>query len=101
MTGFCSLYGSVSGSPQPSCQSALAVVSAWRGLFSSALSPVPLREGGKRQREARYHMVISGYLGHQSTQFRLSASELLLFVSVVLVLINALYGIPNCDDLVS
>ena len=48
-----------------------------------------------------YHMVISGYLDHQSTQFRLSASELLLFVSVVLVLINALYGIPNCDDLVS
>ncbi len=48
-----------------------------------------------------YHMVISGYLDHQSTQFRFSASELLLFVSVVLVLINALYGIPNCDDLVS
>ena len=48
-----------------------------------------------------YHMVISGYLDHQSTQFRLSASELLLFVSVVLVLINALYGIPNYDDLVS
>ena len=48
-----------------------------------------------------YHMVISGYLDHQSTQFRLSASELLLFVSVVLVLINALYGITNCDDLVS
>ena len=46
-------------------------------------------------------MVISGYLNHQSTQFRLSASELLLFVSVVLVLINALYGIPNYDDLVS
>ena len=45
-------------------------------------------------------MVISGYLDHQSTQFRLSASELLLFVSVVLVLINARYGIPNCDDLV-
>ena len=43
----------------------------------------------------------SAYLDHQSTQFRLSASELLLFVSVVLVLINALYGIPNCDDLVS
>ena len=42
-------------------------------------------------------MVISGYLDHQSTQFRLSASELLLFVSVVLVLINAL----NCNDLVS
>ena len=36
-------------------------------------------------------MVISGYLDHQSTQFRLSASELLLFVSVVLVLISALY----------
>ena len=35
------------------------------------------------------------------TVFRLSASELLLFVSVVLVLMNALYGIPNCDDLVS
>ena len=47
------------------------------------------------------HMVISGYLDHPRTQFRLSASELLLFVSVVLVLINALYGIPNCDDLVS
>ena len=46
-------------------------------------------------------MVISGYLDHQSTQFRLSASELLLFVSVVLVLINALHGIPNCNDLVS
>ena len=28
-----------------------------------------------------YHMVISGYLDHQSAQFRLSASELLLFVS--------------------
>ena len=48
-----------------------------------------------------YHMVISGYLDHQSTQFRLPASELLLFVSVVLVLIHAPYGIPNCDDLVS
>ena len=35
-----------------------------------------------------YHMVISGYLDHQSTQFRLSASELLLFVSVVLVLMK-------------
>ena len=46
-------------------------------------------------------MVISGYLDHQRTQFRLSVNELLLFVSVVLVLINALYGIPNCDDLVS
>ena len=46
-------------------------------------------------------MVISGYFDHQSTQFRLSASELLLFVSVVLVLIKALYRIPNCDDLVS
>ena len=45
-----------------------------------------------------YNLVISGYLDHQSTQFRLSASELLLFV--VLVLINALYGIPNCDELV-
>ena len=41
------------------------------------------------------------YLYHQSTQFRWSASELLLFVSVVLVLINALYGILNCDELVS
>ena len=57
---------------------------------------IPPRGGG-----GGYHMVISGYLDHQSTQFRLSASELLLFVSVVLVLINALYGIPNCDDLVS
>ena len=37
-----------------------------------------------------YHMVISGYLDHQSTQFMLSARELLLFVSVVLVLMNAL-----------
>ena len=46
-------------------------------------------------------MFISGYLDHQSTQFRLSVSELLPFVSVVLVLINALYGIPNFDDLVS
>ena len=36
-------------------------------------------------------MVISGYLDHQSTQFRLSASE--LFVSVVLVLINALLNV--------
>ena len=35
-----------------------------------------------------YHIVISGYLDHQSTQFRLSASELLLFVSVVLVLMK-------------
>ena len=48
-----------------------------------------------------FYMVISGYLDHQSTQFRLSASELLLFVSVVLVLIKALYGIRNSDDLVS
>ena len=48
-----------------------------------------------------YHMVISVYIDHQSTQCLLSASELLLFVSVVLVLINALCGIPNCDDLVS
>ena len=31
----------------------------------------------------------------------MSASELLLFVSVVLVLINALSRIPNYDDLVS
>ena len=46
-------------------------------------------------------MVISGYHDHQSTQFKLSASELLLFVSVMLVLINALNEIPNCDDLVS
>ena len=74
---------------------------------------LPLEEGAeKRCRECGaspppfpplrgfYHMVISGYLDHQSTQFRLSASELLLFVSVVLVLINALYGIPNCDGLV-
>ena len=48
------------------------------------LPPPPPGGGGV------YHMVISGYLDHQSTQFRLSASELLLFVSVVLVLINAL-----------
>ena len=47
-----------------------------------------------------YPVVISGYLDHQCTQFRLSASKLLLFVSVVLVLINALYGIPNYNDLV-
>ena len=39
----------------------------------------------------RLPKVISGYLDHQSTQFRLSASEQLLFVSMVLVLINALY----------
>ena len=62
----------------------------------ASLYPPPPPGGG-----GGYHMVISGYLDHQSTQFRLSASELLLFVSVVLVLINALYGIPNCDDLVS
>ena len=50
-----------------------------------------------------YQMVISGYLDldGQVVRFRLSASELFLFMSVVLVLINALYGIPNCDDLVS
>ena len=46
-------------------------------------------------------MAISGYIDNQSTQCLLSESELLLFVSVVLVLINALCGIPNCDDLVS
>ena len=46
-------------------------------------------------------MVISEYLDHQSTQFRLSACELLLFVFVVLVLINAIYEILNCNDLVS
>ena len=45
---------------------------------------------------AFYHVIISGYLNHQTTQFRL-----LLFVSVVLVLINALYAIPKRDDLVS
>ena len=60
----------------------------------ASLYPPPLAGGF-------YPMVISGYLDHQSTQFRLSASELLLFVSMVLVLINALYGIPNCDDPVS
>lgn len=38
---------------------------------------------------------------HNITQFRLSASKLLLFVSVVVVLINAFSGIPNHDDLVS
>ena len=48
-----------------------------------------------------FHMVISGYLDHQSTRLRLSASELLLFVSVVLVLINTPPGIPNRDDIVS
>ena len=45
-------------------------------------------------------MVISGYLDHQST-LEFASEPLLLFVSVVLVLINTLYGIPNCDDLVS
>ena len=59
--------------------------------------PPPSPRGGG----GGYHMVISGYLDHQSAQFRLSASELLLFVSMALILINALYGIPNCDDLVS
>ena len=54
-----------------------------------------------RKKSRFYHMVIFGYLDHQSTQFSLSASERLMFVSLVLVLINALYGIPNCDDLVS
>ena len=50
-----------------------------------------------------YHMVVSEYLDHQSTQFRLSASELLLFVSVVLVLIYApsTSGIPDRDNIVS
>ena len=48
-----------------------------------AYTPLPPGGGG----EGFYHMVTSGYLDHQSTQFRLSASELLLFV--VLVLINA------------
>ena len=43
--------------------------------------------------------VIAGYLDHQSTQFRLSASELLPFVSVGLVLIYALSGIPNAMTL--
>ena len=46
-------------------------------------------------------MVISEYLDLQSTQFRLSAIELLLFVSVGLVLINALSEIPNRDEIVS
>ena len=46
-------------------------------------------------------MVIFEYLDHESTQFRMSASELLLFVSVVLVLINAPSGIPTRDDIVS
>ena len=63
--------------------------------------PPPAGGGGGGGGERFYHLVISGYFDYQSTQFRLSASELLLFVSVVLVLINALYGIPNCDDLVS
>ena len=66
-----------------------------------AYTPPPPPRGGGGGEGGFYHMVISGYLDHQSTQFRLSASELLLFMSVVLVLINALYGIPNCDDLVS
>ena len=52
--------------------------------------------GGRRG--GGYQMLISEYLDHESTQFRLSASELLLFVSVVLVLINALSEIPNRDD---
>ena len=63
--------------------------------MSQSIPPPPPPRGGF------YHMVIAGYLDHQSTQFRLSAGELLLFVSVVLVLINALFGIPNCNDLVS
>ena len=67
--------------------------------MSQPISPPPPPSGGGGG--IFYHKVISGYLDHQSTQFRLSASELLLFVSMVLVLINALYGIPNCDDLVS
>ena len=53
-----------------------------------AYTPPPPPRGG---RGGFYPMVISGYFDHQSTHFRLSASELLLFVSVVLVLINALY----------
>ena len=66
-----------------------------------AYSPTPPHPPPPHPQGGFYHMVISGYLDHQSTQFRLSASELSLFVSVVLILINALYGIPNCDDLVS
>ena len=69
--------------------------------MSQPIPPLPPLGGGGGGGRGFYHMVISGYLDHQSTQFKLSASELLLFVSVVLVLINALYGIPNCDDLVS
>ena len=80
-----------------SCHVPLARTAASHSLPNrpwASLYPPPLAGGF-------YPMVISGYLDHQSTQFMLSASELLLFVSMVLVLINALYGIPNCDDLVS
>ena len=52
--------------------------------------PIPPPPGGGG---GGYHMVISGYLDHQSTQFRLSASELLLFVSVVLVLMKCTMSI--------
>ena len=58
--------------------------------MSQPIPPPPPRGGGGGG--GFYHMVISGYLDHQSTQFRLSASELLLFVSVVLVLINATWN---------
>ena len=57
--------------------------------------PPPHAPGG------HYHMVITEYLDLQSTQFRLPATELLLFVSVGLVLINALSEIPNRDEIVS
>ena len=62
----------------------------------------------QRRDRCYYCVIVTGGIGvlllcycHQSTQFRLSAGELLLFVFMVLVLINSLYGIPNCNDLVS
>ena len=63
-------------------------IQVWQPSMTLGLVPVAIMIS---------HMVVSGYLDHQSTQFRLSASERLLFVFVVLVLINALYGIPNCN----
>ena len=59
----------------------------WASLYPLPPAPPPPPRG---RWGGFHHMVISGYLDHQSTQFRLCASELLLFVSVVLVLINAL-----------
>ena len=47
-------------------------IQVWQPSIALALVPVAIMIS---------HMVVSGYLDHQSTQFRLSASELLLFVS--------------------